>query len=56
MRPSSRVPFASAMVTHLKGGKVERTIDTGVHLITHDTMDQTEMKALLTPDLSQWLK
>ena len=44
------------MVTHLKGGKVERTIDTGVHLITHDTMDQPEMKALLTPDLSQWLK
>jgi ribose transport system substrate-binding protein len=44
------------MVTHLKGGKVERTIDTGVHLITRDTMDQPDMKALLTPDLSQWLK
>ena len=44
------------MVTHLKGGQVERTIDTGVHLITRDSMDQPEMKALLTPDLSQWLK
>jgi ribose transport system substrate-binding protein len=44
------------MVTHLKGGTVEKTIDTGVHLITRDTMDQPEMKELLTPDLSQWLK
>jgi len=44
------------MVTHLKGGQVERRIDTGVHLATRDTMDQPEMKALLTPDLSQWLK
>ena len=44
------------MVTHLKGGQVERIIDTGVHLVTRDTMDQPEMKALLTPDLSQWLK
>jgi ribose transport system substrate-binding protein len=44
------------MVTHLKGGKVERMIDTGVHLVTRDTMDQTEMKELLAPDLSQWLK
>jgi ribose transport system substrate-binding protein len=44
------------MVTHLKGGTVERTIDTGVHLITRDTMDQPDMKELLTPDLSQWLK
>jgi ribose transport system substrate-binding protein len=44
------------MVTHLKGGPVERTIDTGVHLATRDNMDQPEIKALLTPDLSRWLK
>jgi ribose transport system substrate-binding protein len=44
------------IVAHLKGGQVERRIDTGVHLATRDTMDQPEMKALLTPDLSQWLK
>ena len=44
------------MVAHLKGEKVERTIDTGVHLATHDNMDQPEMKELLSPDLSQWLK
>jgi ribose transport system substrate-binding protein len=44
------------MVAHLKGEKVERTIDTGVHLATHDNMDQPEMKSLLSPDLSQWLK
>jgi ribose transport system substrate-binding protein len=44
------------MVTHLKGGKVDRTIETGVHLVTHDNMDQPDMKALIEPDLSQWLK
>ena len=44
------------MVAHLKGEQVERAIDTGVHLVTHDNMDQPEMKELLTPDLSQWLK
>jgi ribose transport system substrate-binding protein len=44
------------MVAHIKGEKVERTIDTGVHLATHDNMDQPEMKSLLSPDLSQWLK
>ena len=44
------------MVAHLKGEKVARTIDTGVHLATHDNMDQPEMKNLLSPDLSQWLK
>jgi ribose transport system substrate-binding protein len=44
------------MVTHLKGGKVDRMIETGVHLVTHDNMDQPDMKALIEPDLSQWLK
>ena len=44
------------MVTHLKGGKVDRTIETGVHVVTHDNMDQPDMKALIEPDLSQCLK
>jgi ribose transport system substrate-binding protein len=44
------------LVTHLKGGQVERRIDTGVHLVTRDNMTQPDMKALIEPDLSQWLK
>jgi ribose transport system substrate-binding protein len=43
------------MVSHIKGEKVERRIDTGVRLVTRDTMDQPEMKELLQPDLSKWL-
>jgi ribose transport system substrate-binding protein len=44
------------LVSHLKGGQVERRIDTGVHLVTRDNMTQPDMKALIEPDLSQWLK
>jgi ribose transport system substrate-binding protein len=44
------------MVSHLKGQPVERRIDTGVHVVTPQNMDQPEMKELLTPDLSKWLK
>jgi ribose transport system substrate-binding protein len=39
------------MVSHLKGEKVDKRIDTGVHLITRDVMDRPDMKALLEPDL-----
>jgi ribose transport system substrate-binding protein len=41
------------LVSHLKGEKVERRIDTGVRLITRDVMDQAESQLLLKPDLSQ---
>ena len=44
------------MVEHLKGAKVEKRIDTGVRLATRENMNDEEMKALLKPDLSQWLK
>ncbi len=44
------------MVAHLRGEKVERTIDTGVQLATPMNMDDPAMKELLSPDLSQWLK
>ena len=44
------------IVSHIKGGKVERRIDTGVRVATRDVMDQPEVKELLSPDLSQWLK
>jgi len=44
------------LVSHIKGEKVERRIDTGVRVITRDTMEQPEMKELLSPDLTRWLK
>ena len=44
------------MVAHLKGQKVEKRIDTGVVLVTQETMEQPEVKDLLTPDLDRWLK
>jgi ribose transport system substrate-binding protein len=44
------------MVEHLKGAKVEKRIDTGVRLATRENMNEQEVKDLLKPDLSQWLK
>jgi ribose transport system substrate-binding protein len=44
------------LVAHIRGEKVERRVDTGVKLVTPDAMDQPEMKELLQPDLSKWLK
>jgi ribose transport system substrate-binding protein len=41
------------LVSHLRGGKVERRIDTGVRLVTRDVMDQPDVQQLLKPDLSQ---
>jgi len=41
------------MVAHLKGEKVERRIDTGVHLVTRDMMERPDVKSLLEPDLSK---
>lgn len=44
------------MVAHLKGERVERRIDTGVHLVTRETMEQPATRELLQPDLARWLK
>lgn len=44
------------MVAHLDGEKVPERIDTGVHLVTRQNMDEPEMKALLEPDLDRWLR
>jgi ribose transport system substrate-binding protein len=44
------------LVAHIKGEKVDRRIDTGVRVVTRESMDQPEMKDLLSPDLSRWLK
>lgn len=41
------------LAAHIKGEKVERRIDTGVRLITRDSMDTPESQQLLKPDLSQ---
>ncbi|MHC4569953.1 MAG: ABC transporter substrate-binding protein [Planctomycetota bacterium] len=44
------------LVEHLRGGSVERQIDTGSALITTDNLDQPEIRDLLNPDLDRWLK
>ena len=44
------------LVEHLRGKNVERRIDTGSVLITGDNLDQPEIRDLLNPDLSKWLK
>ncbi len=44
------------MVDHLRGRPVEKRIDTGVQLVTRDSMHDPAVKELLQPDLSRWLK
>ena len=44
------------LVSHIRGEKVERRIDTGVRLITPEQADEPEARELLEPDLSRWLK
>ena len=41
-----------AMVEHLKGGTVDGRIDTGVVIATPGNMNDSEIQALLSPDLS----
>jgi len=42
------------MSLHLRGQTIERTIDTGVYLVTKENMDTAEIKALLSPDFSPY--
>jgi ribose transport system substrate-binding protein len=44
------------LMQHIQGEKVERRIDTGVHLVTPDNMDEPEIKELLHPPLEKYLK
>lgn len=44
------------VVSHIKGEKVERRIDTGVRVVGREEMDQPDVKELLHPDLERWLK
>jgi ribose transport system substrate-binding protein len=46
----------SSIVKHLQGQKVEKRIDTGVVLVTPETMDQPDVKDLLHPPLDKYLK
>ena len=39
-----------SMVDHLRGGKVERRIDTGVAIATPENMEQPDIHALLHPE------
>jgi ribose transport system substrate-binding protein len=41
------------MVSHIKGEKVERRIDTGVRLVLREDMDKPDAKQLLQPDLAR---
>ncbi len=44
------------MVKHLQGEKVENRIDTGVVLVTPETMEQPDIKDLLQPPIDKYLK
>src|SRR5262249_25161203 len=44
-----------AAIDKLDKKPVEKRIDTGVQLVTRETMNEPAMKALLAPDLQQWL-
>jgi ribose transport system substrate-binding protein len=46
----------TTLVQHLQGEKVEPRIDTGVHIITPENMDQPEMKDLLHPPFEKFLE
>ena len=46
----------TTMVQHLQGKKVDKVIDTGVHLVTKTNMDEPLMKELLNPPLDKYLK
>jgi ribose transport system substrate-binding protein len=41
------------MVSHLRGGAVEKRVDTGVTIATPENMGQPEIKALLRPEQAQ---
>lgn len=45
-----------AIVDHLNGVAVAKRVDTGVVMATTDNMDTPEIRELLAPDLSRWLK
>jgi len=45
-----------AIVTMLRGGKVEPRVDTGVGFVTKANFDSPEMAELVNPPLAKYLK
>lgn len=43
------------LVSHLRGEKVEKRVDTGVTMATPENMETPDIRALLYPDLAKWL-
>ena len=44
------------LAQHLGGEQVPRRIDTGCTLVTRENLEQPQIRELLNPDLSKWLK
>jgi ribose transport system substrate-binding protein len=44
-----------AMVSHLRGTKVEARTDTGAQLVDKANLEQPEIRELVKPDLAKWL-
>lgn len=44
------------LVDHLKGKEVPKRIDTGVTLVTAQSLENEEIQELVNPDLDKWLK
>jgi len=44
------------MVAHLDGESVQQRIDTGARVATPENLNDPEIRALLSPDLSEWLR
>ena len=55
-------PFAmgyigvKTLVAHMRGGKVEKFIDTGAAVVTLENMNEPDIKERLQPDLDRYLK
>jgi len=43
------------MAEHLRGGKVERRVDTGARLVTKASLEDPAVKEIIQPDLKKWL-
>ncbi len=43
------------MALHLRGGKVDKRIDTGARLVTKENLDDPAVKEVMQPDLKKWL-
>ena len=43
------------LVSHLDGEEVEGRVDTGVTMVTAENMNEPDVRALLVPDITEWL-